>query len=384
MSESVQAATTDSIDQTSIDRRWLGRAAALALRGHGGAEPNPLVGCIILDVSGSPVGDGYHARCGGPHAEVRAITAAGEQCRGGTMYVSLEPCSHHGRTPPCCDAIVKAGLKRVVFGCIDQDADAGGGRQVLASHGLRIDHVQSSACDDVLSPFVWRQQTGLPWLTVKWAQSIDGRIATRSGHSQWISGPSSRALVHRERGRVDAILTGIGTVRHDDPQLTARNVRKRRTACRVVIDPRAELSVDSALVRTIAEAPVLIVHGPKADRDSVALLHAKGVITHEGEMRGPRLSLKHTLAALSKEHAIATMLVEAGPGLIGPLLEESLVNEVAVFIAPLLVGDPQATPPLSGRAPADISDTTRLELRSRHTRGGDVLLRYGVNPKSTG
>jgi diaminohydroxyphosphoribosylaminopyrimidine deaminase/5-amino-6-(5-phosphoribosylamino)uracil reductase len=275
-------------------------------------------------------------------------------------------------------------LNRVVFGCIDQDTDAGGGRQVLASHGLRIDHVQSSACDDVLSPFVWRQQTGLPWLTVKWAQSIDGRIATRSGHSQWISGPSSRALVHRERGRVDAILTGIGTVRHDDPQLTARNVRKRRTACRVVIDPRAELPVDSALVRTIDEAPVLLVHGPKADRSTLALLHAKGVLTHQGEMKGPRICLKQTIAAISKKHAIATMLVEAGPGLIGPLLEESLVNEIAVFIAPLLVGDPQATPPLSGRAPADIGAATRFELRSRHTRGSDVLLRYGVNPKSTG
>ncbi|MDG1838493.1 MAG: bifunctional diaminohydroxyphosphoribosylaminopyrimidine deaminase/5-amino-6-(5-phosphoribosylamino)uracil reductase RibD [Phycisphaerales bacterium] len=384
MSESVQAATTDSIDQTSIDRRWLGRAAALALRGHGGAEPNPLVGCIILNVSGDPVGDGYHAHCGGPHAEVRAITAAGEQCRGGTLYVSLEPCSHHGRTPPCCDAIVKAGLSRVVFGCVDQDADAGGGQKILASHGLRVDHVPSSACDEVLSPFVWRKQTGLPWITVKWAQSIDGCIATRSGHSQWISGPSSRALVHRERGRVDAILTGIGTVRHDDPQLTARKVRKRRTACRVVIDPRAELPVDSALVRTIDEAPLLLVHGPKANRDALQLLHAKGVITHQGEMKGPRLCLQNVLAALSKKHDIATMLVEAGPGLIGPLLEESLVNEIAVFIAPLLVGDPQATPPLSGRAPADIAAATRLELRSRHTRGSDILLRYGVNPKSTG
>jgi diaminohydroxyphosphoribosylaminopyrimidine deaminase/5-amino-6-(5-phosphoribosylamino)uracil reductase len=183
---------------------------------------------------------------------------------------------------------------------------------------------------------------------------------------------------------VDAILTGIGTVRADDPRLTARGVRIRRTAYRVIIDSRAELPIDSALIRTIDEAPVLLVHGPKASPEALAALRDRGVVLHAGEIRGPRICLKQTLLALCEKHSIATMLVEAGPGLLAPLFEESLVNEVAVFIAPLLLGDPQAIPPLSGRAPADIAAATHLELRSRHTRGPDVLLRYGVPaiPKS--
>jgi diaminohydroxyphosphoribosylaminopyrimidine deaminase/5-amino-6-(5-phosphoribosylamino)uracil reductase len=338
-----------------------------------------MVGCIIVDESGRAVGSGYHARCGGPHAEVAALAAAGPAARGSTLYVSLEPCTHHGRTPPCVDAITEAAPARVCFGCPDPHPAAGGGAETLRARGIEATHVPSESCRLVSAPFTRLLRTGLPWVTAKWAQTIDGRIATRSGDSKWISGARSRRLVHRERGRVDGVLTGIGTVRTDDPLLTARGVRRRRTAARLVIDPHAALDLDSALIRSIDEAPVIVVVSPGADRRDVDALRSRGVDVVEGPTCGPRIDLTGTLTLLARTRGMHSILVEAGPGLLTGLFDEGLICEAAVFVAPRLIGDPQAIPPLTGRAPARIESADTLHLRSVHHRGDDVLLRYGVS-----
>jgi diaminohydroxyphosphoribosylaminopyrimidine deaminase/5-amino-6-(5-phosphoribosylamino)uracil reductase len=308
---------------------------------------------------------------------------AGRRAAGGTLYVTLEPCSHHGRTPPCVEAIIAAGITTVVYAHTDPHPEASGGALALDAAGVETRHVPTPSCTALLAPFVWRLRTGLPWITAKWAQTIDGRIATRTGHSRWISGEQSRRLVHRERGRVDAILTGIGTVTTDDPLLTARGVTIRRTATRVVVDPHAELPCDSALVRTAGEAPVIALCLPTAPSARIESLRDHGVHVQRGNETADRLALTDHLTHLSCEHGIATMLVEAGPGLLSSLLEANLINDVAVFVAPMLMADEQATPPLHGSLPATIADTHHLTLLAHHRRGDDVLVRYSVgSPKS--
>jgi len=239
---------------------------------------------------------------------------------------------------------------------------------------------------DVTAPFLWNLKTGLPWITAKWAQSIDGRIATRTGDSQWFSGARARALVHRERGRVDAVLTGMGTVRSDDPLLTARSVRTKRLAKRVIIAPRGDLPLDSALVRSASETPVIMACLPTVTGDVVEPLEERGVTVHRGVPEGTRLNLRETLRDIGAAHDIRTVLAEAGPGLISSLLDADLVREIAVFVAPLLVGDDQAPPPIRGFAPATVSAATRLTLRGQYRRGDDILVRYGVpvRPNSAG
>jgi diaminohydroxyphosphoribosylaminopyrimidine deaminase/5-amino-6-(5-phosphoribosylamino)uracil reductase len=302
------------------------------------------------------------------------------------MYVTLEPCSHQGRTPPCVDAIIRAGIARVVFGVCDPTREAAGGGELLRRAGIEVTHTQTSAATDVTAPFLWSQRTGLPWITAKWAQSVDGRIATRTGASQWFSGDRARALVHRERGRVDAVLTGMGTVRSDDPLLTARNVRCKRIAKRVVIAPRADLPLDSALVQSARETPVILACLPTAAAETQQALKDHGVIVHKGVPEGTRLDLRETISELATAHDIRTVLAEAGPGLISSLLDVDLVREIAVFVAPLLVGDDQAPPPIRGFAPATVEAARSLVLRGQYRRGNDMLVRYGVpeKPNSAG
>ena len=367
----------------SVDRHWLDRAARLAVRGHGGAQPNPLVGCIVIDAAGCVVGSGYHRRAGGPHAEITAMETADDRAAGSTLYVTLEPCSHHGRTPPCTEAIVTAGIEAVVYAEADPHPQACGGAEMLRAAGIEVRRAPTTACAALLAPFAYRLGTGLPWITAKWAQTLDGRIATRTGHSQWISGERSRRLVHRERGRVDAILTGIGTVKADDPLLTARGVRRRRVAARVVVDPKGELSLDSALVRTANEAPVIALCLSTTPSPRIERLRKHGVHVNIGSETAGRLNLAEHFKHLSSEHSIATMLVEAGPGLCSALLKEDLINELAVFVAPLLMADEHAAPPLRGIEPATIADTTTLTLRAHHRRGPDVLMRYAVREADT-
>ncbi len=363
------------------DRDYLRSAARLALRGHGRAEPNPLVGCVIAQRDGKVVGWGYHERCGGPHAEVHALRRAGAAAQGATAYVTLEPCNHTGRTGPCTKALIDAGIARVVIAREDPHPAASGGAARLRQAGVVVDVVDT--CPEAIAvsdPFVYRQRTGLPWVIAKWAQTIDGRVATRSGQSQWISSEASRRMVHRERGRVDAILTGIGTVLQDDPLLTARGVRIRKRARRIVVDPLLKTPTTSQIALTAREVPTTIVHqsGVNDVESRAQTLGSAGaeLIGIPGDQNS--FSLTDALRTLSERHEVTNVLVEAGPGLLSGLFEMNLVCEAWVFMAGLLLGDDAALSPLRGYQRDILDQALRLDLLSHRQRGGDAILRYRV------
>jgi diaminohydroxyphosphoribosylaminopyrimidine deaminase/5-amino-6-(5-phosphoribosylamino)uracil reductase len=360
------------------DLAHLRSAARLALRGHGGAEPNPLVGCVITDPRGVVVGAGYHRRFGGPHAEVVALARAGGRAAGATAYVTLEPCAHTGKTGPCTDALIRARVARVVYGASDPNEVAAGGAQRLAAAGIEV--VQRADCAEArraAAPFVHRVRTGLPWITAKWAQTIDGRIATRAGASRWISGRRSRAMVHRERGRTDAILTGIGTVRADDPMLTARGVRVRRRARRIVVDPDLAIDDGAAIVRTAGEVPTTVVTATDRAAGSRAnALAARGVEVFAAPEGPGGVDLAAALRGLAARHGLAHVLVEAGAGLLGALLRARLVNDAWVIVAPMILGDEAAVASVRGRVAPALTDAIAMTLAGVHRRGADVVIRY--------
>lgn len=348
----------------------LARAARIAARGHGGAEPNPMVGCVIVDGQGSVVAEGFHRRCGGPHAEIEALRAAGAAAKGATAIVTLEPCAHRGRTGPCVDALIEAGVARVLYAVADPNPVAGGGAAKLAAAGIAVERVPHQAARELALPFVKRIVTGLPWISAKWAQSIDGSIALASGESKWISSARSRRMVHRERGRVDAILTGIGTVLADDPSLTARDVRVARRAMRVVYDPEARTPLDARVCDDSAPTTILVERGDAEIESRAARLADRGVrVLPLGAAR----SLAAPLRALS-DAGVARVLVEAGGGLLGRLAQERLLDEAWVFVSPLLIGDVRAPRAVRGLAPALLAEIPKARLVSVRRRSADALL----------
>lgn len=360
--------------------RWMDAAVRMALRGHGRVEPNPMVGCVVLDRHGQPAGQGWHRRVGGPHAEVEALRAAGERARGGTAIVTLEPCNHHGRTPPCSQALLAAGIARVVHGTRDPNPTAAGGAAALAAAGVEVVALAHAGAAELNRPFVHRVRSGLPWVMAKWAQTIDGAIASATGVGRWISSPVSRAMVHRERGRVDAILTGMGTVLADDPSLTPRGVRLRRRALRVVVDASLSMPVECSLARSVADGPVLVATTEAALAAQPAratALRGTGVeVEAFPEDGGGWPDLRELLARLASGRGVSTVMVEAGRGLLSRLERRRLINEAWVFVGPLLMADPRAPRAADGRAPASPAEAVRLRLMSARRRGPDALLHY--------
>jgi len=386
------------------DRQLMQRAARLALRGHGGAEPNPMVGCAIADDRGRVIGEGFHRRCGEAHAERAALDDLRRRgfepaaARGSTLFVTLEPCAGSGRTPPCCDAIIASGVARVVMARRDPHEKGSGGADRLLAAGIAVELLPEPAAVAVSDSFVHRVVTGLPWCCAKWAQTIDGRIATRSGESRWISSARSRAFVHRERGRVDAIVTGIGTALADDPKLTARGVRRRRIARRVVIDPMLRLPISSALLATLDSAPLTIavsaeqvaeprrrefleqvcgIMPPAAAGAAIEIVTLPPFVGGSGASLDLRVLWRHLVDA----HAVSTILVEAGPRTVRTLIEQDLLEEALVFIAPILIGDQQARACVEGMGGdamgiSHLADATRFALADLRRRGGDVMARW--------
>ena len=354
-------------------RTLLGRAVRLAARGHGGAEPNPMVGCVIVDARGEVISEGFHRRCGGPHAEVDALAAAGERACGATAIVTLEPCAHRGRTGPCTDALRTAGIARVLYAVADPNPLAAGGGAQLSAAGIQAELFPHDGARELVLPFVKRVQTGLPWISAKWAQSIDGAIALANGDSKWLSCGRSRRLVHRERGRVDAVLTGIGTVLEDDPMLTPRGVRVQRMPRRVVFDPDAETPVDARVCDGAARTTLLVrARLDHAAQLRLAALRARGVDAielGEGDRLEPAL---RTLAA----DGVATVLVEAGGGVVGRLVSEQLLDEAWVFVAPLIVADALAQRAARGVDRLVLAEIPRGRLLSTRRRGEDALLHF--------
>lgn len=319
------------------DESLMLRALHLAQQGEGYVEPNPMVGCVITR-DGTIVGEGFHSAYGKDHAEVEALRIAGEATAGGCLYVNLEPCCHHGKTPPCSQAIIAASPKRVVVAHEDPfEQVAGGGLEELRAAGIEVvTRVAEEAARKLNAPYFHRLGTGRPWVIAKWAMTLDGKIATAEGESRWISSELSREIVHRLRGRVDAVAIGSGTASADDPLLTARPAGPR-LATRIVLDSQARLSLTSQLVKTAGEAPVLVVTGPSADQEAMETLAAKGCeILQLGE-NAPAARLRTLLTELGTR-GMTNLMVEGGSELLRSFLDASLIDEVHIFLAPILFG----------------------------------------------
>ncbi|MFI4872603.1 MAG: bifunctional diaminohydroxyphosphoribosylaminopyrimidine deaminase/5-amino-6-(5-phosphoribosylamino)uracil reductase RibD [Phycisphaerales bacterium JB061] len=372
-------------EQQDRAKRFLDIAARNAWRAGGYAEPNPLVGCVIAK-GDTILGIGHHKRFGDLHAEREAIAnakALGNDTQGATAYVTLEPCCHHGKQPPCTEALIQAGIKEVVFARHDPADISGGGCEVLHNANIATHHCElSQAATHISDPFFKRVRTGMPWVIAKWAQTVDGRVATRTGQSQWISSSRSRSRVHRLRERMDAIITGLGTASFDDPMLTARVGRTpRRTPRRVVIDTDLDLPIDSNLVKTARQVPVTAccageLQSSEYFKPRRAALEQAGVEIMGVRSDSRRLDLDVMLKQLAETYDAANVLIECGPGLLGSFFEFDLVDEAVVYIAPLLLGDELAKAAASGRTVPTLSGGRNFRLMSVKRVGDDVELIY--------
>lgn len=358
------------------DQSVMNRALTLAARGVGFVEPNPAVGAVIVDDEFRFIAEGFHQQFGEAHAEVNAIAAAGQQIRGAQLFVTLEPCSHHGKTPPCADAVIAAGFRRVIIGCEDPAPHtAGQGIAKLRDAGIEVVvGIRQQEAESLIAPFRKLITAGRPWVHAKWAMTLDGRIATRTGHSKWISSEASRAEVHRLRGRMDAIVTGAGTVRADDPLLTARPAGPR-TALRVVVDSDGSCVVpDGKLMSAINDAPVLIcVREPYAGSDHLNQLADLGaeVFVAAGNDRGTQIQ---RLAEELGRRKLTNVLLEAGTGLLGTFFDQQLVDEVHVFVAPKIVGGTAALSPVGGTGQPEIPQLASLQNININRFEHDVLI----------
>ncbi len=350
------------------DEQHMTRALELAARGLFTTQPNPRVGCVLVR-DGEVVGEGWHERAGEPHAEVHALRAAGARARGATAYVTLEPCSHHGRTPPCADALVRAGVARVVAACADPNPKvAGGGLARLRGAGIRVETgLLGAAARELNIGFFSRLERGRPWLRVKLAMSLDGRTALANGESKWITGPAARADVQRWRARSSAILTGVGTVLADDPRLTVRLDEPVAPPLRVVLDARLRTPAGSHVLD--GSAPTVLLHAAGAARDArLAAVECEPVAARGGE-----LDLAAALGLLAARDCNEVQ-VEAGPTLCGALLTAGLVDELLVYVAPVLLGD-AALPLLKLPALSSMRERWNLVLADHCRLGDDVRLR---------
>jgi diaminohydroxyphosphoribosylaminopyrimidine deaminase / 5-amino-6-(5-phosphoribosylamino)uracil reductase len=322
---------------TPDDVRHMRRALELAHRGLGGTWPNPMVGAVVVR-AGEVVGEGFHAQCGGPHAEVVALGDAGEAARGATLYVTLEPCSHHGRTPPCTDAVISAGIARVVYAAADPNPTAAGGAEQLRRGGVAvIGGVEREAARSVNAAFFAGCEGTEPFVALKLATSIDGAIAAAPGERTQLTGAAAAGRTHRLRAHHDAIVVGVGTARIDDPLLTVRGISVERSPARVVVDTHASLPLGSQLVRTVEQAPLVLFCAEDAAAERVEALQQAGVTVHLVPREGARLDLAAALAVLAAADMRA-VLVEGGAALATALIERGLADRIYLFIAPRFLG----------------------------------------------
>jgi diaminohydroxyphosphoribosylaminopyrimidine deaminase / 5-amino-6-(5-phosphoribosylamino)uracil reductase len=383
------------MQQREIDLWHIRRALELARRGEGFVEPNPMVGCVIAQ-GAEIIGEGWHRRFGQPHAEVEALQIAGSRAAGATLYVTLEPCCHQGKTPPCTDAVLASGMRRVVVAMRDPFPQVqGGGVAALQAAGIDVVvGLLEAEAVRLNAPYLKLVETGRPWIIAKWAMTLDGKIATHSGQSRWISNPRSREIVHALRGRVDAVMIGRGTAERDDPLLTARPPGPR-TVARVILDTQASLSSESQLVRTARHSPVLVAVGNQAALSNCQRLRDAGceVFVCDGQTHDARLDA--LLAELGRRRC-TNVMVEGGGRLLGSLLDARAIDEVHVFIAPKLIGGASAATAVAGRGIAEMSAALCLESPLVRQLDGDVYItarsgsgssqsnRAGREPCSTG
>ena len=353
------------------DLAFMRRALALAQKGRGRVEPNPMVGAVVVK-RGRIVGEGYHRRFGGPHAEVNAIANAGKKARGSTVYVTLEPCDHFGKTPPCTELLISAGVERVVAAMTDPDEKVSGkGLRKLrrvgmdVQMGLLVDEARA-----LNAPYLKLRTQGLPYVTAKWAMTLDGRIASLSGDSKWITGDKARRHVHQTRARSDAILVGIGTVLQDDPLLTCRLPRGRNPR-RIILDRRARLPLDCRLVQTISEAEVIVATTSSAPARRLDQLAEAGCTILKVRSGHGKCSVPDLLRKLGKMQ-VTNLLVEGGTETLSSFFRAGQVDRVMAYLSPKVLGD--GVPPVAGLGLTKMSDALGLSDVSIQRFGPDLLI----------
>jgi diaminohydroxyphosphoribosylaminopyrimidine deaminase/5-amino-6-(5-phosphoribosylamino)uracil reductase len=361
------------------DERFMQATLELAAKGRGMVEPNPMVGAVVVK-DGKVVGQGLHQRFGGPHAEVNALDEAGSLSRGATLYVSLEPCAHHGKTPPCTERVVKAGVDRVVLAVMDPNPETSGrGVEGLKKAGIKVVvGVLEDAARKLNAPFFKLMTVGMPYVIAKWAMTLDGKSATRTGDSRWVSSQESREYVHKVRSQVDAVMIGMGTMLRDDPLLTCRHPDGGRNPKRIVVDARARLPLDSQLVRTISEAELLVTtthHSPEERRERLSKAGCRLIVVDGTESK---VNLRELMKVLGAEH-VTNVFVDGGGTLTASLLEEGLVDKVMAFIAPKIVGGAGALLPVAGIGVDKMADALVLEDVCMTMCGEDILVECTVS-----
>lgn len=358
---------------SSNDSIWMQRAIDLALRGQGFVEPNPMVGCVLAKAD-QIVGEGWHQKFGGPHAEINAIESANQSLVGATAYLTLEPCSHHGQTPPCVGALIQAGITRVIVAHPDPNPLVNGaGIQQLKAANIDVEvGLLQTAAAKILAPFLKRFSAGQPWMIAKWAMTLDGKIATASGDSQWISNEKSRAIVHQIRGRVDAIMVGVNTALADNPLLTARPAGPR-LATRIVLDSTARLAVNSRLCQSAREFPTLIAVGPQADFSNLVALEKTGCEIWRHPAKDSNQRLMALLGELSRR-GLTNVLVEGGGGLLGSLQDLDQIDETHVFIGAKILGGRHATSVMAGVGKPTLSAARKIQVESVQQLDNDVYI----------
>lgn len=354
----------------------MARALELARQGEGHVEPNPMVGSVVVSDS-QIVGEGWHERFGGDHAEVNALRAAGDHASGATLYVTLEPCCHTGKTPPCTQAIIAAGIRRVVAAVTDPYPEvAGGGFAQLREAGIECEAgVLEAKARDLLAPYLKLTTTGRPWVIAKWAMTLDGKLATHQGRSQWISCEASREIVHKIRGRVDAIAVGAGTVRGDDPLLTARPPGPR-TPVRIVL---GDLPRGSQLAATAAEIPLVVVadgNDSNIDREWMEEIGAELFCTEVESQAKQVLCLLDELG----KRKMTNLLVEGGARVLGQLFDLGAVDEVHAFVAPKIAGGSGAPSPVGGEGVEQMDQALRIFECKIEQVGTDAYLHGRIAP----
>lgn len=359
-------------------------ALALAKKGSGWTSPNPMVGAVVVN-DGQVVGRGYHQRVGGPHAEVHAIEDAGERARGATIYVTLEPCNHVGRTPPCTQKIIDAGIGRVVVAMEDPNPGVkGGGNHYLQKRGIHVTTgVAERAARELNEGFVTWVTTGSPFVTLKCAATLDGHIATRSGDSRWVTGPASRLFVHHMRHCVDGIMVGVETVKMDDPSLTTRlDGQSGSDPARIILDTHLSMPLTAKLLHQPSAAPTWIICGPHGDAQRQKALERTGARVIKAALKDGRIDLSSLMKQLGSME-ITSLLIEGGGSVIGSALRAGIVDKICLFYAPKLLGGDDGIPISRGVGAASMQDSLKVHDMTVFRFDEDVMLQGYLKPRQS-
>ncbi len=363
------------VDQSESDRMWMRRALDLAVRARGRTSPNPMVGAVIVR-DNQVAGEGFHVFAGSDHAEVVALDEAGADAAGATLYVNLEPCCHQGRTPPCVTRIIQAGVRRVVAACQDPNPAVNGkGIAALREAGIVVDvGILAEEAARLNECFFTHIRTGRPFIILKAAASLDGKIATRTGESRWITGEPARRRVHQLRNEVDAVLVGIGTVLRDDPLLTTRlGAADQRDPARVIVDNLARLPLRAKVVNRGSTAPTFVAVSEMAPRSRLEALEREGVQVVVVEGSPKRVSLDRLMDILGK-FGFLSLMIEGGAEINASALQEGIVDKALIFLAPILIGGKAAPTAVGGDGIASLTQAVRLHDTRIEALGDDILV----------